>query len=162
VRVFAWLRRERQVSHQLVLAGGNGWLCEDVYSTVQKEGVEDAVVFTGRIPDEELIELYNAAELFVYPSLYEGFGLPVLEAMACGAPVVVSNSSSLPEVVGDAGVLVSPTNDRDLGEAILELSRNPARRAELSERGKARAAQFSWKRSAEVVLDVFRRSAGAH
>lgn len=160
VRVYARLRRERQILHQLVLVGKNGWLYKEVYATVQREEVQAGVIFTGGIPDADLVTLYNAAELFVYPSLYEGFGLPVLEAMACGTPVVVSNDSSLPEVAGEAGVLVSPTDERELAEVLLHLAGDPARRAELSQRGLARAAQFNWECSAHGILKVFRQVAG--
>lgn len=157
VRVYARLHRERQIPHQLVLVGKNGWLCEEVYATVRREEVQAEVIFTGGVPDADLVALYNAAELFVYPSLYEGFGLPVLEAMACGTPVAVSNSSSLPEVVGEAGVLVSPKDEQELAEALWRLAGDPAWRAELSQRGLAQAAQFSWERSAHRILEVFRQ-----
>ncbi|MGQ9667756.1 MAG: glycosyltransferase family 4 protein, partial [Anaerolineae bacterium] len=98
----------------LVIAGAKGWYYQDVYQAVQRAGLTEQVVFTGYAPADELPFLYNAAVLFVYPSLYEGFGLPPLEAMACGTPVVVSDRSSLPEVVGDAGLLVNPSEPAEM------------------------------------------------
>ena len=94
------------MAHKLVIAGGKGWQFKDIFKTVQELHMQNEVIFTGFVPYEELPALYNAAELFVFPSIYEGFGIPVLEAMACGVPVITSNSSSLPEIVGDKGIMV--------------------------------------------------------
>jgi len=102
------LRRQDTVRHKLVLIGRKAWLFDDIFAAARASGYEDDLVFTGYVPDDDLVALYNAADLFVYPSIYEGFGLPPLEAMACGTPVITSDTSSLPEVVGDAGLLVDP------------------------------------------------------
>ena len=157
VRVYASLLRERRVSQQLVLVGKNGWLFEDVYAVVRDEGVENDVVFTKAVSDPDLVVLYNAAELFLYPSLYEGFGLPVLEAMSCGVPVITSNTSSLPEVIGDAGVMLPPTDIQAWVDAICELSSNPESREILRKHGSKRAEQFNWERSAQSMLEIFRK-----
>ena len=126
VRAFAQARRMASLEHTLVLVGQRGWLYEDVFRTVEELGLRDRVLFLGYVPDEDMATLYSHADLFAYLSLYEGFGLPPLEAMACGAPVLVSNVSSLPEVVGDAGVLVNP---RDVPAIASELVRILSRSA---------------------------------
>jgi glycosyltransferase involved in cell wall biosynthesis len=160
VRVYGELRRSQRISHQLVLAGANGWLCGDVHEAVRQERLKDDVVFTGAVSDCELLLLYNTADVFVYPSLYEGFGLPPLEAMSCGLPVIASNSSSLPEVVGDAAVLVSPVDGTALGAAIVRVLGDRQFRNELSERGRERASQFSWARSGRIAREILARGAG--
>jgi glycosyltransferase involved in cell wall biosynthesis len=141
----------------LVCAGPYGWLCADIEQRVERLGVADAVRFTGYVPVADLPALYGLAEIFVYPSLYEGFGLPVLEAMACGAPVITSNVSSLPEVAGEAGVLISPTDTEALAAAIRSLLDDSGRRAGLRAAGLARAASFSWERAARETLAVYER-----
>jgi glycosyltransferase involved in cell wall biosynthesis len=118
------------------------------------------VHFLGRVSDEELVWLYNAAQVFVFPSFYEGFGLPPLEAMACGTPVIVSNVSSLPEVVGDAGLIIDPTDANDLTVAIWRLLSDQALREEMIDKGFRRAALFSWERAARETLELYRRLAG--
>jgi len=144
----------------LVLAGARGWLTDEAYALVGRLGLAGRVHFLGRVSDEELVWLYNAAQMLVLPSFYEGFGLPPLEAMACGAPVIVSNVSSLPEVVGDAGMLVDPTAVNELTVAIWRLLSDTALRQELIERGFKRAACFSWERAARETLGLYRRLAG--
>ena len=115
------------------------------------------IVFPGFIPDGELATLYSAAETFAFPSHYEGFGLPVLEAMACGVPVVASRASSLPEVVGDAGMQVDPDDTERLSSALELLALNPEMRADFSVRGLERAAGFTWEAAADIMVDVYRR-----
>jgi glycosyltransferase involved in cell wall biosynthesis len=147
---------------KLVLAGAAGWQFREVFARIEELGLEEAVVYVKRVPTEVLPALYNGAVLFVYPSLYEGFGLPPLEAMACGVPVVTSNVSSLPEVVGDAGVLVDPTDTQALAEAVISLLGDAGRRGDLAARGPARAGLFSWERAAREMLEIYqirRRSA---
>ena len=119
--------------------------------------VDDWLRFTGYVPESDLPLLYNAAEVFVYPSVYEGFGLPVLEAMQSGLPVVTSNVSSLPEVAGDAAVLVDPGSPADLADAIGGLLSDPSRRAALRDRGIDRATEFSWERTARTVRACLER-----
>ena len=144
----------------LVLAGAPGWLTDEVYALVNRLGLAGRAHFVGRVSDEELVWLYNAAQAFVLPSFYEGFGLPPLEAMACGTPVIVSNTSSLPEVVGDAGLLVDPTNANEITVAIWRLLSDEVLRQELIARGLRRVASFSWERAARETLDLYRRVAG--
>jgi glycosyltransferase involved in cell wall biosynthesis len=155
LRAFTVLRSRKGIAHRLVVAGGLGWLYQGVLRELDELAAEHEVVFLGRIIDEDLPALYSLSDVFVFPSLYEGFGLPPLEAMACGRPVICSNTSSLPEVVGDAGVLVSPFDVDGLADAIGELIADPDRREHLGQLGQARSREFSWNASARRLLDVF-------
>ncbi len=149
---------------RLVISGGKGWLYDEVFQRIEDLGLRDSVRFTGYVPREDMPALYSSAGLFVYPSLYEGFGLPPLEAMACGTPVITSNTSSLPEVVGDAGIMVDPLNAEELADAMLRVLQDPALRSDMSRNGLERARKFSWERTAKQTLDVYqdvyRRSHG--
>lgn len=122
--------------------------------------LKEAVHFVGRVSDNELIGLYSAADLFVFPSLYEGFGFPILEAMACGTPVIASDAASLPEVVGEAGVLADPHSPEAFADAIASLLLDSAQAAEYRRRGLARARQFTWEQTAQRTLAVYRSIAG--
>jgi glycosyltransferase involved in cell wall biosynthesis len=133
----------------LVIAGSHGWLNDEIYKRAKKSVARKQIIMTGRVTDEQLRELYWQAEAYVLPSLYEGFGLPVLEAMACGCPVVASNVSSLPEVAGEAACLFDPRDVNDLVEKINE-ARN--RRDELVSRGLQRAGEFTWDKTARLTL----------
>ncbi len=146
----------------LVIAGGKGWLYDETLESVRKLGIEDAVHFVGRVSDETLQRLYVGARALVHPAFYEGFGLPPLEAMACGTPVIVSNVSSLPEVVQDAALLVDPNDAEEIAVAMHRLLTDDALHAELREKGLARAASFSWQRAAIDTLGVYRKVAEAH
>ena len=118
--------------------------------------LKEDVLVPGYVPEQDLPMFYNAADVFVFPSLYEGFGLPVLEAMACGAPVVALNSSSIPEVIGDAGILIDPVDvDNALVRVLEDLLNDPSRRQVLRERGLERAKQFSWQKAAVETLKVY-------
>jgi glycosyltransferase involved in cell wall biosynthesis len=143
---------------KLVLAGGKGWLFEDVFAVIDELKLEDRVHLVGRVSSEDLNYLYNAAEMLAHPAFYEGFGLPPLEAMACGLPTIVSNVSSLPEVVGDAGFLVDPHDPDELTVAMWRLLNDSKLRQELSEKGKRQAARFSWERAARETLDIYRKA----
>ena len=141
----------------LVLVGTNGWKNDKIFQAVQNNGqIKNRIFFSGYVPDEDLAPIYSGALAFVYPSLYEGFGLPPLEAMQCGTPTITSNSSSLPEVVGDAGILISPTSQDELSDAIWRLLSDEQLQAELSKRSIARASQFSWKKSVDQTIEVYR------
>jgi glycosyltransferase involved in cell wall biosynthesis len=140
---------------KLVLAGDTGWQFQDVFKRVTALELEGEVVFLGKVPTDILPALYNGAVIFAYPSLYEGFGLPPLEAMACGTPVVASNTSALPEVVGNAGALIDPTDTQALADVLASLLNDAERRADLSTRGLARARLFSWKRAAGEMLKIY-------
>ncbi|MCX6026985.1 MAG: glycosyltransferase family 1 protein [Chloroflexi bacterium] len=150
----------RQVVPPLVLAGTRGWKDAPLRETMERLNLGRRVVFPGYIPQEDLPAVYSMAAAFVYPSLYEGFGLPVLEAMACGTPVITSNVSSMPEVAGDAALLVSPNDVEGLTRALDRVLGEPDLRAELSRRGLARARQFTWRRAAESTLAVYRSVLG--
>ncbi|MBI5300777.1 MAG: glycosyltransferase family 4 protein [Chloroflexi bacterium] len=155
IRAFAQARRIGGFDHALVLAGQRGWLYADIFRAVEELGLEQHVRFLGYVPDEDLPALYSRADLFAYVSLYEGFGLPPLEAMACGAPVLVSNVASLPEVVGDAGVLVSPRDTPAMATEIARILADDDVRAEMRVRGLARAQQFTAQRFIEQTLQVY-------
>jgi glycosyltransferase involved in cell wall biosynthesis len=141
----------------LMIAGGKGWYYQAVMERVEALGLANHVIFPGFIPSEELPWLYRAASLFVYPSLFEGFGLPVLEAMACGAPVITSTVSSLPEVAGDAALLVDPEDAEGLALAMQRVLDEPGLAEGLREAGRARAAGFSWDRTAAATAEQHRR-----
>ena len=141
---------------KLVIAGRKGWSCEEIFARLARLGLESHVVFTGFVPDDDLPALYSLAEVFAYPSLYEGFGLPPLEAMACGTPVVSSNSSSLPEVVGDAAILVVPGDVPGWKEALETLLALAELKASLRERGLRRASRFTWEAAALKTREVYR------
>lgn len=135
----------------LVIAGGKGWLDDPLYEQIEALGLRDRVIFTGFAADDELPALYSAARVFAFPSVYEGFGLPPLEAMACGVPVVSSDASSLPEVVGEAGLLVDPLDVDALAGMLERALDDETLRADLRARGLARAARFSWVESARQL-----------
>lgn len=144
---------------QLVLAGSAAPSVTgsaEIHQTIQELDLADSVVLAGHVPDQHIPGLYAQAKVLVMPSLYEGFGFPVLESMAAGTPVVASNTSSLPEVAGDAALLVSPTDERALAGALEEVIHNPGTAAELKTRGLARAKQFNWQRTAAETLEVYR------
>jgi glycosyltransferase involved in cell wall biosynthesis len=139
----------------LVIVGKKGWLYSGFFNRMRELGLENNIVFPGFVPDEDLPALYSAAALFVFPSLYEGFGLPVLEALACGAPVIASNASSLPEVAGEAALLVDPSSVEALVRAAREALSNGRLREHLQERGPKQAAKFNWQRAARETLAVY-------
>jgi glycosyltransferase involved in cell wall biosynthesis len=159
VDAYIRLRRSGTVQHRLVLVGPGSMLDYDIFAPARDAGVASDLIATGFVPDEDLVALYNAADLFVQPSLFEGFGLPSLEAMACGTPVVTSTTSAIPEVVGDAALLVDPLDVEALAVAIARVLADPALRQDLSTRGLRRAAHFSWEATARTLVDVYRRAA---
>jgi glycosyltransferase involved in cell wall biosynthesis len=159
LRSFKSARAKRKTGLQLVIAGSKGWLYEEIFEEVSKLSLEKYVIFTGYIPDEELLHLYNSAALMVYPSIYEGFGLPVLEAMACGCPVIASNTSSLPEVCGDAALLVNPLDAEGLSESICKALEDNAFRNRMAVRGFQRIKSFSWSKAANETLQLYKELA---
>jgi len=154
--VQAW--RELKTGRGAVLTIAGYWDARysQVKTLVEEAGLKHEVVFLGPIPEADLPALYGGAALFVYPSLYEGFGLPVLEAMACGAPVACSDASSLPEVAGAAGLLFDPLSVESIADAIARALRDADLRADLRRRGLARASQFTWQRTAQQTLEAYR------
>jgi alpha-1,3-rhamnosyl/mannosyltransferase len=160
LRAYASLSDSLRLAYPLVLAGGMGWLMDDLGEEIKRLGIDKTTILTGYVLREHLPALYSGATVFVYPSLYEGFGLPVLEAMACGAPVITSNVSSLPEVVGDAGVLVDPNDVKGLRSEIEHLISDRTYSSLLRNRGLQRSKQFTWENCARKTLDVYRRVLG--
>lgn len=147
--------RQRGYPHRLLIAGRKGWLYQSTFDHVKKSGMGSEVDFLDFVPDADLPALYTACDAFIFPSLYEGFGLPPLEAMACSAPVVCSNSSSLPEVVGDAALLVDPKDVSAIAAAVERVITDRALREELRAKGMKQAAKFSWERAASQTLRVY-------
>jgi len=139
---------------QLVLAGKKGWLYDDLFAQVERMGLPGRVIFPGYVEDADLAPLLSGALAFVFPSLYEGFGIPVLEAGACGVPVITSNTSSLPEIAGEAALLVDPHDVDAIAEAMTRLVTDGALRAELSRRGLVNVQRFSWEKCARETLAV--------
>lgn len=144
--------------HQLVLAGDKGWLFEPIFETMNQSPYRDRIHYLGHVSDSEAVDLFNFADVFVFPSLYEGFGLPPLEAMACGCPVITSNTSSIPEVVGDAAVKVNPLDVEELTNALQRVLENGALRQDLGAAGLVQAARFSWDKCAQETLAVYKEA----
>ena len=155
IKSFKLLKDEKKINWQLVIVGGKGWLYEDVFKEVSRYKLQEDIIFCGYVPQKHLLCLYNAASLFVYPSLYEGFGLPVLEAMACACPVVASNTSSMPEACADAALLVNPNNIEEFSSAINAIKDNSTLRQILIKKGLEQAKRFSWRRTAEKTLNAY-------
>lgn len=161
LEAYALLRRANAGAQpKLVIAGGKGWYYETVFARVSELDLAGDVIFPGFVPAEELPWWYRAAEVFVYPSRFEGFGLPVLEAMASGTPVITSDASSLPEVAGAAAWLVRPDDAPGLADALQCVLADPVRRAEMRAAGLHQAAQFSWSRTAAQTVAVHRAALG--
>ena len=158
--VRAWSAVAGNCPLDLVLAGRQGWKTEPIRREAEASPSRDRIHFPGYIEDADLPALLSAARAFVYPSLFEGFGLPVLEAMACEVPVVAADTSSLPEVAGDAAFLVDPLDEGALGAALVRIATDAALRQDLRKKGIDRAKRFSWDRTAEQTLDVYREVLG--
>jgi glycosyltransferase involved in cell wall biosynthesis len=156
IRAFAELKRRDRIPHQLVLAGADRERAEEVHRTAEESGFAEDILFTGFVATEDVPLLYQAADIFVFPSLYEGFGLPILEAMACGTPVACSRISSMPEVAGDAAILFDPDEEGSIASAIGSIICGTDLRKDLSARGLERSRQFSWARTAAQTLQVLR------
>ncbi|MCL4534357.1 MAG: glycosyltransferase family 4 protein, partial [Bacteroidetes bacterium] len=155
IEAYARLKRAGEIPHKLVLGGARGWLYDRIFARVHELSLEEDVLFTSYIPYHELPLWYNLADIFIYPSLYEGFGLPPLEAMACGTPVVTSSGSSLPEVVGAAAMTVDPLDVSAIASAIARVLNEPSLRERLKAEGPRRAARFSWTNAAEQTLKTY-------
>jgi glycosyltransferase involved in cell wall biosynthesis len=159
IRAYSKLRSESDdFTHQLVIVGRKLWLADEIFTEVSRQKWSKDVILTDYVKDEDLPALYRAADIFVYPSLFEGFGLPPLEAMACGTPVITSNTSSLPEVVGDAAVLIDPYDHQDLVGALLKVVRDTPLRARMRDMGIEQAKKFTWHAAAEKTLELYRES----
>ena len=156
VNAFAELATARtQLNPQLVIAGGRGWLSAPLFETIKKSPFRDRIILTDYLHDDDLQALYSSCRVFLYPSIHEGFGLPPLEAMACGAPVIASRIPALEETIGAAALLFDPTSVSELTRSILELLDNENARRELSAAGQRRAAEFSWEKTARLTWGVY-------
>lgn len=143
--------------HNLYIAGGKGWLYDDMLAEIEQQGLQERVKFIGFVADDDLPALYSAATLYVFPSLYEGFGLPLLEAMQCGVPIVTSGASCLPEVAGNAAVQLSPTDEHAWSATMQQLLADPQQRTKLIAAGFRQARQFSWQKAASQLLEIYDR-----
>jgi glycosyltransferase involved in cell wall biosynthesis len=161
IEAYSILRKRNENTPALILVGKNGWLMDESLDAAVKFGVEKYVKFTGYVAEEDLPVLYSAALFFVYPSYFEGFGLPPLEAMQCGTPVITGNLTSLPEVVGDAGIMVDPLDVIAIAGAMERLLSDMELRLTLSKKGIERAATFTWTDVAKQTLQIFERVATA-
>ena len=161
IEAFAQLNLQSPISNlqspQLFIGGSLGWKYDETLARFQSLGLGQQVQLIGRVAETDLPKWYSACNAFVYPSLYEGFGLPVLEAMACGAPVITSNVTSLPEVLGDAGIVVEPTDIAALAAALSQVLCQPQLQTELRAKAIQRAAQFTWQRTAQQTFESYRR-----
>lgn len=160
VKAYAKLKA-KSLPHFLLLVGNKGWFCEEIFIAISQLGLEKDVIIPGYVGDEDVPALLNGADLFVYPSFYEGFGLPILEAMSCGVPVITSNVSSLPEVVGDAAILIDPNDVDQLAAAMEKVLSDASLKEELRRKGLERAKQFSWDKTAYKTLRVYEEVAAS-
>ena len=156
VRAFDRILRTTSLTPQLVIAGGKGWLMEDFYSFIRSSGTGENIRLIGYTSDYDLRALYSSCRVCVYPSLYEGFGLPPLEAMACGAPLITSQIPAITETVGNSAVLVDPLNVEEIASSIVKLWSDPSERNRLSQAGIDRAARFTWEQTAKLTFEVYR------
>ena len=156
IEAYDELRRTMAAPPKLVIVGRKGWLYDDLFARISELGLEDAVIFTGFVPDAELPYLFDGARVFAYLSLLEGFGRPPLEAMACGVPVVASNTTAIPEVVGDAGITVPPRDVAAVAAALQAILTDDNRAENVRRRGMAQARRFSWDAAARETLALYR------
>ena len=157
IRAFEELKKyNTKKNYKLVIAGSRGWLCKDVFEVAKNSAVMNDIIFTGFIDDDDKSILYKLADIFVYPSFYEGFGFPPLEAMQNTTPVITSNFSSLPEAVGDTAITVNPYNIDELARAMKDLLGDENLRNNLIEKGIKQTKKFSWQKCAEETLDVLK------
>jgi glycosyltransferase involved in cell wall biosynthesis len=156
IRAFSYLKKHTGLEHKLVLAGKKGWKCLDIYKSVRDAGMEGEVLFTGYADRADLPALYSLADVFSFPSLYEGFGLPVLEAMACGTPVLISNRGALPEIAPGLYPQVNPFDEKDIASKLYELLTSAELREKNIRYGYETAKAFTWERSAKGTIDVYR------
>ncbi len=160
IAAYANLRRARSRVKlpMLVIVGKLGWLYEETLRAIEEHKASDDVLWTGYVPEPDLPALYTSATCFAYPSYFEGFGLPPLEAMQCGAPVIAGNQTSLPEVVGDAGLLIDPFNQQAIADALARVIDDASLRTEMRRKGLAQAKKFSWSSTAQLTLKVYERA----
>ena len=160
VKAFEEVLRSTTLRPQLVIAGKKGWLTDKLFEYIESARLGDRINFIGYLGDDELGALYSACRVMVYPALYEGAGLPTLEAMACGAPVITTNTPAISEMVGDKALLFSPADVHTLARHIIELLTTPAARDSMSRAGIHHAARFSWDRAARETLEIYQKALG--
>ncbi|MCD6291639.1 MAG: glycosyltransferase family 4 protein [Anaerolineae bacterium] len=160
IQAYAHLRKHLAPPHHLVIAGGRGWLYEEIFREPERLGISEWVHFIGFVPDDDLPALYSLADVFAFPSLYEGFGIPPLEALACGTPTVVADNSSLPEVVGDAALTVPAEDVNALAEALARLIQDDAWRERTRRSGPEQARHFTWEAAARRLLAAYQQALG--
>ena len=158
IRAFNRLKQQWNVPHHLVIAGSKGWLYEPIFEEAARSPYREEIHFPGFVADKDLPALYSLADVFAYPSFYEGFGFPPLEAMACGAPVVCADNSSLPEVVGDAGILLPAENEEEWAKALAQVILDNGLREHMRAAGYQQAARFTWQESAKRLVDLYARA----
>ena len=158
IRAFDAARRDSGLPHRLVIGGKKGWLYDDIFATVRELGLAQDVHFPGFVDDADLPALYSGAEFFAYPSLYEGFGLPILEAMACGTPVLTSDNSCLPEAGGEGALYIEAQSVESIADGITRLATQPELRAGLAAAGEVHARSFTWSRSLDQLLEAYERA----
>ena len=157
IKAFYQAQKKKNGPAMLALAGGKGWLYEETQQLVEDLKIEKKVRFLGRVSDLELVTLYSLADVFAFPSFFEGFGMPPLEAMACGAPVITSNTSSLPEVTGDAAILVDPHDTNEIANAIARILGDEQLREELRQKGYLQVQHYTWPKAAHKMLSVYQK-----
>jgi len=155
IRMYASVWRELPNQEKLVIVGLRDWRTSSAYQLAAQLGVERRIVFSDYVSEEMLARLYSSSRCFLYPTLYEGFGFPVLEAMACGTPVITSDCTSVPEVAGDAAILVNPTCEKSIGDALLRLLQNEPLRCQLIQKGRERARKFRWQDTVQKTIGVY-------
>ena len=157
IEAFVLLPNSLQREYKLMFVGAQGWNNDELGRIISDYNLKEKVIFPGFVKDEDLPYIYNKASIFIYPSLYEGFGLPPLEAMACGVPVIASGTSSLPEVIGKAGILVNPRKEEEIAKAMRYVLTNPKVAKQMIKKGSKQAKKFSWRKTAEETLKVFHK-----
>lgn len=155
IKSYGKLVADKKITHKLLIVGREGWKYSAIFSLIKELHLEKDIIITGYIQDDDLPYIFNLANLFVYPSIYEGFGLPPLEAMACGIPVITSNTSSLPEVVGNAGIMINPYDVDCLAKVMFEALTNEGLRRDMIKKGLERSKLFSWEKTARETLKVY-------
>jgi glycosyltransferase involved in cell wall biosynthesis len=157
IKAFYEAQKSRKGPAMLAIAGGKGWMYEETQRLIAELKLENKVRFLGRVSESELITLYSLADIFAFPSFFEGFGIPPLEAMACGTPVITSNTSSLPEVAGDAALLVDPHDIHAIAQAITEVMENETLQEDLRQKGYAQVQRYTWSQAASKMLSVYQQ-----
>ncbi|YAI81845.1 MAG: glycosyltransferase family 4 protein [cyanobacterium endosymbiont of Rhopalodia sterrenbergii] len=155
IKAFDYLKEQHKIPHNLILIGQKGWKYQSIFEAIKNSKYQQSIYYLNYLSNESLAFFYSQTEAFIYPSFYEGFGLPVLEAMTLGSPVITSNTSSLPEIAGDAALLINPNDFLELAEAILKVISDSQLRKELTKKGKERAKLFSWEKTAQETLKAY-------